>query len=485
MSIPQEELSAATRAISEHQRILVVPHANIDPDGLSSALACYEVFKELGKDVTVVCPDSPPDSLKFLPGYEKLCEDIEDTQQFVVTVNLEEGVEVDKLRYTVEDRKVNIIVVPKGGRISPRQISLGEGDQLYDMILVVDTADLALLGPVYTDHIDLFSQVPVLNVDHHVSNTRFGQLTLIDPTAASATEVLYQWFMRVPEWKEKVTADVATLLLTGLITDTRSFQNPNTTPRSLEVAAELLEMGARQQEIIKNVYKTKPLSTLRIWGRALNHIQVDEQAGIVWSSISCEDLSEMEAKSKETSGILDELISTVPDADLYVLFTELEEGGLKASVRSSNVIDVSSLVAQAFGGGGHSRAAGFRVPQCDNFQLQVLECIQKLKDGMEKQRRLQEGASDTSQKGQQPVPQQTEIPHVPQKEAPQAIPPAQPTVVSSEVASPSRSASPTPQRGEETPMSTPLAGTDIVEQIDESQKKEESQGGVDVVGGLR
>jgi nanoRNase/pAp phosphatase (c-di-AMP/oligoRNAs hydrolase) len=276
--------------------------------------------------------------------------------------------------------------VPKQGHIRSQQISMSEGEQQYDLIVVVDTADLSLLGSVYTDHMDLFSQVPILNIDHHISNSGFGQIKLIDPTAASATEVLYHWFTQDPKWNEKITPDVATLLMTGLITDTRSFQNPNTTPRSLEIAAVLLEKGARQQEIIQHVYKTKPLSTLKIWGRALNSIQMDSQARIVWSSISKEDLAEMDANSKETSGILDDLISTIPDSDVHVLFTELEGGGLKASMRSSTIIDASSLAAKLFGGGGHPRAAGFRVPEFDNFQLQVLECVQQIKDGMSEQK---------------------------------------------------------------------------------------------------
>ena len=205
---------------------------------------------------------------------------------------------------------------------------------------------------------------------------------------------------------------MATLLLTGLITDTRSFQNPNTTPRSLEVAAELLEKGARQQEIIQHVYKTKPLSTLRIWGRALNRIQIDPSSRIVWSSISKEDLSEMEAGSKETHGILDELISTIPDADVYVLFTELEEGGLKASMRSSAAVDVSRLAGRAFGGGGHARAAGFKVSSFDNFQLQVLECIRTLKEEMEKQR------MEDSDREPQPAEKPVEVQKPVQKDLP-------------------------------------------------------------------
>jgi len=398
MSLNPQSVQAALQAIEQNQRILVIPHANVDPDGLSSALAMFQMLKAMGKDVTVICPDVLPDSLNFLPGFEKLEREVKESQDFVITVNLDEGVEVDKLRYTVEDHKVNIIVIPKKGRIRSQQISLAEGESNYDLIIAVDTADLSLFGSLYTEHVDLFSSVPVLNIDHHISNTGYGQIQLIDPTSASATEVLYHLFMQVPAMREKITADMATLLLTGLITDTRSFQNPNTTPRSLEVASELLDRGARQQEIIQHIYKTKPLSTLKIWGRALNHIQIDPGARIVWSSISKEDLLEMEATSKETHGILDELISTIPDADVHVMFTEVETGGFKASMRSTAAIDVSKLAAQTYGGGGHARASGFRVTNYDNFQLAVLASVQKLKEGMKLQ--LQEEQTPAPQPAQ-------------------------------------------------------------------------------------
>ncbi|MBI1812239.1 hypothetical protein HYR82_00460, partial [Candidatus Peregrinibacteria bacterium] len=293
------------------------------------------------------------------------------------------------------------------------------------------------------------------------SNTRFGQLHLIDPTAASATEVLYAWFTQIPEWNQKITPDIATLLLTGLITDTRSFQNPNTTPRSLELAAELLERGARQQEIIQHIYKTKPLSTLKIWGRALNRIQMDSASGIVWSSISKEDLLEMGALSKETHGILDELISTIPNADVHVLFTEMEEGEplgkagawgeLKASMRSSAMIDSSRLAAETFGGGGHARAAGFRVRSFANFSLQVLECVKKLVEGMKRQR------TDAEEISQSPAPL-----------------PA-PSSVSSFIAAPEA------PPAKETPLPSPAPHTDIVAKISPTSQNAQEK---DIVEGL-
>jgi nanoRNase/pAp phosphatase (c-di-AMP/oligoRNAs hydrolase) len=386
MPLSPSDLAAATAAIQRAERILIIPHANVDPDGLSSALACYSVFTAIGKDCTVICPDTLPEALEFLPNFEHLATGIGAEQEFIITLDCSNGMEIDKLRYTVEDHKVNIIVVPKKGRIRANQVSLMESGANYDLILVVDSADLSLLGSLYTENVDLFASVPVLNVDHHISNSRFGQLQLIDPTCASATEVLYAWFLSEPKWRDLITPDLATLLLTGLITDTRSFQNPNTTPRSLEVAANLLDLGARQQEIIQHIYKTKPLSTLKIWGRALNRIQIDTDARIVWSSIGREDLTEMGAKSTESHGILDELISTIPDADVYVLFTEIEEGGFKASLRSSTSVDVNVAAGRLFGGGGHARAAGFKVKQYGNFQLKVVECVQQLKEEIKRQK---------------------------------------------------------------------------------------------------
>ncbi|MBI1934795.1 DHH family phosphoesterase [Candidatus Peregrinibacteria bacterium] len=378
MSLTPSAIDAALQAIHRSARILILPHANVDPDAISSALACASLFRAMGKDVTVACEESLPETLQFLPGVATVVRDPKAAQEFVVTLSLGEGVEVDKLRYTVEDRRVHIIVVPKNGSIRADQVSCADGGMPYDLLVIVDTADLPLLGSVYTRSPHLFSTIPVLNIDHHISNTLFGQLHLIDPTCASTTEVLYHWISRVPELKKLMTPDLATLLLTGLITDTRSFQNPNTSPRSLEVAASLLDSGGRQQEIIQQMYKTKPLSTLKIWGRALSHIQVDPDTRVVWSSVGREDLLEMGAGSRETHGILDELLCTIPGADVYVLFTEIEEGGLKASLRTSAGVDASALAARAYAGGGHQRAAGFKIQRSGNFQLQVLSAIQRL-----------------------------------------------------------------------------------------------------------
>jgi phosphoesterase RecJ-like protein len=375
-----QQQQAAKKLLDDAKRLLIIPHTNVDPDGISSALSSYLLFTALGKECTVICPDILPESLKFLPGFDKLKQEIEISQDFFVNIDCSKGFEIGRLQQQADGQSVNIIITPKKGSLTEDMISLKEGPLPFDLIVVVDSAELKLLGSFYENHKELFEKVPVLNIDHHISNSKFGQTQLINPEASSATEVLYDWFCTDSSWKTQITPDIATLLLAGLITDTRSFQNPNTTPRSLEVAAELLDLGARQQEIIKFIYKTKPLSTLKLWGRALNHIQINEKERIVWSTISKEDLDEMQGSSKETHGIIDELLTTIPDADVCILFTEIEEGGLKASMRSTDAIDVSALAGKLFGGGGHARAAGFRISGYDNFQLKTVECIQKIID---------------------------------------------------------------------------------------------------------
>lgn len=378
---------AAKALIERSTRILVTPHANVDPDGVSSALAMGLMLQAMGKEVTILCPEAKGQrSLDFLPGFAGLAEAVADHREFIITLDCSGGMAIEKLRYTVEGDRVHIIVTPRSGQLSSDRVGIEQGEPPYDLIVVMDTADLPLLGSLYRDHVTLFNDIPILNIDHHISNTGFGQVQIVDPTAASATEVLYHWFSSDPAWRILITKDIATLLLTGLITDTRSFQNANTTPRSLEVAAALIDAGASQQEIIQRIYKTKPLSTLKIWGRALNRIQVDPRERIVWSSISREDLSEMGAKSAETHGIVDELLSTIPDADLYVLFTEVEEEGMKASLRTSPTIDASVAAARCYGGGGHARAAGFRLKGYGNFSIAVLEAVQKLIAELRRQR---------------------------------------------------------------------------------------------------
>ncbi len=187
-----------------------------------------------------------------------------------------------------------------------------------------------------------------------------------------------------------IDADIVTALLAGVITDTGSFQNANTTPRSLETAAELVTMGARQQEIIKHVYKTKELSMLKLWGRMLDRIKFDENLRLVWSYANQEDFMITGSAYDQAGGIIDNLMTNTPGAEVVLLLKEKEVGLISGSVRTTNASVDASAIAGLFGGGGHVQAAGFRY-RTDNFDSGVRDIIDKVSSYQKERLSLQDG----------------------------------------------------------------------------------------------
>jgi hypothetical protein len=206
---------------------------------------------------------------------------------------------------------------------------------------------------------------------------------MVDVVAASATEILYYVLQAMEKKynKKLITKDVATLLLAGIITDTGSFQHANTSPKSMEVSAKLLDLGARQQDIIKNIYKTKKLSTLKLWGVVLSKVQVDPVHRIVWSTIAKEDIQETDADPDESEGIIDDLLSNAPGAEVIMLIKQNEkEGYTSVSMRSTtNAVDVGKIATE-MGGGGHVRAAGYKIRDGRAFDQIVSEILAKVRE---------------------------------------------------------------------------------------------------------
>ena len=212
-----------------------------------------------------MCVTSPvPDIFKFLPDVDSIAETVDVYDDFVIELHLKDQ-ELKEIRHEIVDNHVNIFVTPTHGKLSKEQISFPEPKKHYDLIVTVDTADLKQLGSFYEQHSEIFSEIPSINIDHHKSNTQFASLNLVDTSYCSASHILYELLkaMQAP-----IDADVATLLLAGIITDTGSFQNSNTTPASFDAAAELVDLGGRQQEIIQHIYKTKQLNSLKLWEKS-------------------------------------------------------------------------------------------------------------------------------------------------------------------------------------------------------------------------
>jgi phosphoesterase RecJ-like protein len=240
-----------------------------------------------------------------------------------------------------------------------------------DRVLVaVDCAKADRIGP---DPAPVERPKLVVNIDHHHDNTRFGDVNLIVADASSTGEVLRDVFR---ELDVAITPEIAEPLYIALVTDTGRFQYANTTPKSLRLAAELVDAGADVHAVFQQVYESVEFAKLKLLARALERAQVLEGGRIVISNLVRTDFAEVGAVEPYSEGIIDYL-RAVEGSELAVLIREppRDDGPTRRiSLRASvDELDVSAI-ARVFGGGGHRQAAGF---QSDKPLDEIVELIRR------------------------------------------------------------------------------------------------------------
>ncbi len=345
--------------LRNQKKFLILTHQNPDGDAVGSVLALYLTLTRLGKEVLMACPDVLSPAFSFLPKIEKIEKNFAGARDFIISLETS-SVSADKIMYKVHDGRLDIIITPKSGQFSEGMVKFSKGGFNFDAIIVLDSSDLERIGDFYEKNSDIFFEVPVVNIDHHPGNDHFGKINYVELTATSTSEILVSIIEALTGDPKFFDEDIATALLTGIITDTNSFQNTNTTPKSLTVAAQLVALGGRQQEIVKNIYKTKALSTLRLWGRALSNLHDEKDYSFVWSKIYKKDYLEVGAAEEESEGLIDELLKTASGVDFALLLSE-KNGDVHGSLRSTNPSKDVSEIAKLFNGGGHAMAAGFQI----------------------------------------------------------------------------------------------------------------------------
>ena len=352
--------------VKNAKSILILPHANPDGDALGSALALKLGLEKLGKEVTVAASGAIPATYTFLPSFDKIQKDLAIQKDLLIVLDESQAKVGNISLKRVSETKLIVVVTPKEGMLTSANVRIEEGTFDCDLIIVLDCGNADRIGEIYEENPNLFYEIPVVNIDHHPGNSNFGKVNIVDITASSTAEILVSLLETLgKDTPGMLDADIATCLLAGVTFDTSSFQNSNTTPKSLTVAAQLVAAGARQQEIIKNLFKTRTLATLRLWGRALSYIKEDQPLRFAWSVLSKADFVAAQANPENSSGVIDELLKTASGMNFVMLLTE-KEGGVQGSLRSTDPSVDVSLIAALFGGGGHTQAAAFRF---ENAQL--------------------------------------------------------------------------------------------------------------------
>jgi phosphoesterase RecJ-like protein len=221
------------------------------------------------------------------------------------------------------------------------------------LVFFFDSGNLERSG---SDVRAIAARATIVNIDHHPSNSRFGDLNVIDPDASAVGQMVMEM---LDHFGYPITPSMAMNLYVALLTDTGGFRHENTTPKALEDAARLARLGADPGHIATLVYKMRPETTLKLSGLALATMQVELDGRLAWATVSRRMLREADAVMAESEGIIDTL-NSIAGLELAILFKEVQDELTKISVRSRGAVDAAALCAE-FGGGGHIRAAGAEI----------------------------------------------------------------------------------------------------------------------------
>ncbi|HEX5634109.1 MAG TPA: bifunctional oligoribonuclease/PAP phosphatase NrnA [Gemmatimonadales bacterium] len=326
LELSPEKLTAArqlAQAIKPRMRICLTTHVNPDGDGLGSEVALVHLFRALGADPVIVNPTPTPPRYEFLfegiPGVDRSAEAVKEIRR-------------------------------------------------ADLVFVVDIADLGRLGML--QEAVRARGVPVACIDHHVSaGTLPDGPRFVDPSASATGELVVE-FAEANGWVIPPLA--ARALYVAVLTDTGGFRFSNTRPRTLRVAADLLECGVDPEEIYLQVYANAPEGRARLLAEALQTLVVERDTGLAWITIPPGSLERHSVSADDLDGVV-EYARSVEGVRLALLFRELAQGRIKVSLRSVGAVDVSDFARQ-FGGGGHRKAAGLSLEgPLAEVQSRVLE----------------------------------------------------------------------------------------------------------------
>jgi phosphoesterase RecJ-like protein len=319
----------AMELLAPARRIALLAHEHPDGDCIGSALGLAHILAALGKSCVPACADPPPRNLAFLPGCETVVQDLP--------------------------------------------------DEHFDLVIALDAGELRRFGSLYVRHQAFLEHARILNIDHHISSDGCGEVNIVDPSAAATAEVLvlFQQQAHLP-----LPREAALCLLTGLITDTCSFQFTNTTPRSLEVAAELLRHDVITETVVQPIYRERSLAQARLQAAIIDNARTSCEGRLIWSWATNETLEQAGA-TPELDDNSSGLLRDIAGVQIAAFFKNYETPDVtRLSLRCAapyNAAEICQRLSNGLGG-GHARAAGatFHQPLAETMPFVVAELEKEL-----------------------------------------------------------------------------------------------------------
>jgi nanoRNase/pAp phosphatase (c-di-AMP/oligoRNAs hydrolase) len=304
--------------ISQVSNVLIVASGN-NGDSLAAGLALRSFLAKLEKEVTLLSFTPVSERFHFLPDVSHVTAKIDLTKSFVIDVSTKKA-KLSELSYKKEPELLSIFIKPQSGEFKPEDVSFRVSNFPFELIILLGVPDLSMLGEFYNQNASLFFETPIVNIDYRATNENYGQFNLIDLSSTSCSEIILDLINKFEAGL--IDESIATQLLTGIITETNSFQHVRTTPQTFLKASQLVTLGARQQDIVSNLYKSKSLGLLKLWGRVLARLKQDFDNLLVYSAVNQSDIAKSEATAEDANSIIKEMVTQLNFAKIFLFLKE-------------------------------------------------------------------------------------------------------------------------------------------------------------------
>ena len=319
-------LSQIAKFILESKKIGITYHVSPDGDAVGSVLALFNALKSLNKDCYIISKDTLSENLKFLKGSDEITGEITEP--------------VDET----------------------------------DIVVVLDCGNLERVSA----NLKEFTGT-IVNIDHHLSNDKYGDVNYIDSNAAATAEIVFELLnlMGISFEKENsVIKDIGTCMYTSIVTDTGAYRHSNVTERTHKISATLKKIGVDNTFIYQSLFDNKDFGRIKLIGKALSNMQLILNGKVALLEIDKNFTADLGIDIGDTSDIISYGLQ-IKGVEVTLLLKEVEDG-VKASLRAKSYVDVRKI-AEVFGGGGHIRASGIKIKNMsmEEAKYEILNEIQK------------------------------------------------------------------------------------------------------------
>ena len=345
--IKNPNLETIIKTIDKSTRIAVVLPEQVNIDLISAGIALSTAIKfsktETEKTLMIFSSASPQQLFipPFLKTPFKVHSAINNSNQLEIKISDHHAKPIE-LRYEKNDEGLTVFITPDpGSNFQDGDVTVSPNMIQFDLVIILGAANFEQLGKVYLENTKLFFDTPHINIDINPANEFFGTVNFVQTIATSLSELVMDIVEAIPDAIKNET--VSTALLAGVISQTSSFRDPKTTPQTMLKASKLIEVGAKQQEIIQYLYKTKPLPLLQLWGRALARLIASPEKQILTATITKSDLEKTQTGIDSLPTVTKDIVEMITGYSLIVLVAELPSGGVQVVLAGLPFEDLAAI----------------------------------------------------------------------------------------------------------------------------------------------